>query len=554
MQKTIIILALTILTGLVFRLFQMPGTQAILDLSNVVVGIIYLGTGIGFFRKKEKRALYFFLGFVLLIASAFAILPLLFYFLNAITFVININYNDILFNYYKYLLNALIGLALFISVCAADMLLQLREANTDAEKKKYKILLGIAGILAVVVSIAIIRNLGYHLSWSKIVIKIALLCAVLIVLPYLLYTGYFKNKLFALLFLSSVFIFMASIQPKYLFSFDFSGTKWLVYNNPIRQVSGPGVDTLKTINSLRKEGANFYSITFSGDYTAVLESNNKKCVEESFRPQRFCSLFTSFGDTSHYLFARNFDNPQGWKCKTLICRTDPEDGYASLSLVRLADMGYDVSEDLENLSYDRKKGLVNAVFFTPDGINEKGVVVALAAVDPQRLKGDSSKPFINCSYLIREILDHAKDVEEAKAIIKKYNIMNDVWSGSFDQHLLIADASGKSVIAEISDGEFQFIPNTANWQATTNSPSYRVPMAEQKKNCTRFNAISYTMEAAKGNMTTNDAMQLLQQIGHQYTEWSAVYDISARGMTVVIDFDFTKKYRFSIKKDNAKQY
>ena len=141
----------------------------------------------------------------------------------------------------------------------------------------------------------------------------------------------------------------------------------------------------------------------------------------------------------------------------------------------------DIWDDIENFSYEKKKPLINTVFYTPDGINEKGVVVALAAVQSQKLNEDTSKAYINCSYLIREILDHAKDIEEAMAIIKKYNIMNDVWSGTFDQHLLIADASGRSVIAEISNGEFQFIHNTANWQATTNSPSYNISFEQQKK-------------------------------------------------------------------------
>jgi hypothetical protein len=551
MKKTIFILILTILVCLVFKLFHLIGTQAIIDLSAVLVGIIYLVIGFGFFRRKEHRLLNSSLGLVLVIASSFAILPLLFFFLNSITFVININYNDILFNYYKNALNSLIGLALFLAVCITD-LIRGHQALPDAEgKRTQKILTAMAGILLIVVSVAIARNLGQHIAYSRILTKLTLLSILLMALPYLFFTRKPANGLSAVSLLIAFLILVNNIPPNYLFSPDFSGTQWYSYTKPVRESTGKGLDTLKTINSLKKEGNNFYSITFSGDYSSILEANNKKCMEESIRMRRNCSLFTSFADSAHYLFARNFDNPQGWKCKSLVCRTHPSDGYASLSLVRLADLGFDVSEDLENLSYARKKELVNVVFYTPDGINEKGVVVALASVDAQRIREDTGKAFINCTYLIREILDHAKNIEEAISIIKKYNIMNDVWSGSLDQHLLLADASGRSVVAEISEGEFRFIPNTANWQATTNSPSYNISTADQKKNCPRYDAISTAMEAAKGKMDLSQALDMLHKIGHQYTEWSTVYDISQKEMNVVIDFDFSKKYTFSVKDNKS---
>ncbi len=550
MKKIDFILAFTILACLVFPLFHFKGTQAIIDVSATVVGMIYLIVAFKFFRNKERKILNPILGIVLVIAAAFAILPLLFYFLNMVTFVININYNDVLFNYYKASLNSLIGFFIFLIVCITDVGLKFKITGDDKERRSYKILLFISTSIAIIVSIVITRKFGYHISFSRSLIKITLLASVFVILPYLFYSGLIKSKLFTTMLLVLILTFMNSSHPKYLFSSDFSGARWLVYNHPVRPPSKEGIDTLKTIESFHKIGTNFYEMTYTGDYTAILESNNKKCTEESVNAKRFCSLFTSLGDSSHYLFARNFDNPQGWKCKTLVCRTIPANGYASLSLVRLADIGFEVSDNIEDFSYEKKKPLINSVFYTPDGINEKGVVIALAFVNPQTLNEDPGKPYINCSYLVREVLDHAKNVEEAISIIKKYNIMNDVWSGSFDQHLLIADATGKSVIAEINKGAFQFTPNTTNWQAATNSPSYHIPLAEQKTACPRFNIISTAMEASKGKMSVNESMNILKEIGHQYTEWSAVYDISNREMTVVIDYDFSKLYTFSLKKDS----
>ncbi|MEO5643568.1 MAG: linear amide C-N hydrolase [Bacteroidia bacterium] len=79
------------------------------------------------------------------------------------------------------------------------------------------------------------------------------------------------------------------------------------------------------------------------------------------------------------------------------------------------------------------------------------------------------------------MLEHAKNIDEAVLLMNKYNIMNDVWSGSFDQHMLIADASGRSVVAEISEGKFRFTYNTQSWLATTNDPSYKQVNSRSEK-------------------------------------------------------------------------
>jgi len=468
----------------------------------------------------------------------------LIYIINMFTFVININYNDILFNYYKEYLNSLIGLILFAFVCTAHFILQLRNSNDELEKRNYKILISLSCFFIVVLFICILRKLGYHISFSRVLLKINLFISLLIILPYLFYSKLIKQKMFVTLFLVLILTSFNGLPLNYLFSGNFSKTDWFKYEKPVRQISSAGLDSLKTINSFKELGKNFYSIDFYGDYTAVLEANNKKCTEESINPGHNCSLFSVSADSTHLLFGRSFDNPSGWKCKTLLSRCHPADGYASLSLVRMADIGFDISDNMNSFSYPEKLRLLNAVFWTPDGINEKGLVVAMAAVDERKLNLDTAKPFINCTYLIREMLDHAKDVDEAIALVKKYNVMNDVWSGTFDQHILIADANGKSVVVEISDGEFRFVRNTNPWQVATNDPVYGETIAEQKDVCPRFKTIAEALEKSKGNIDETKAMDLLKQVGHQYTEWSVVYDISKKEMNVAIDFDFGKIYRF----------
>lgn len=546
----IFVLIGTICICLTFNFFHLIGARAVIDLTSIVVGIIYLVLAFTFLRTKERRQLNISLGVLLIIAASFAILPLLIFFLNQITLIVNINYNDILFNINKGYLNSLIGLAIFMMVCLIHLFSKLQEAKTDEEKKIHRTFILITIFLMISLGIVLTRKFGYHVSYSRVVTKVTILVSILFIVPYMFYSKFVSNRLFTISFLVLLLNFLNGVPANYVFSADFSHTRWLVYDNPVREATKNGIDTLKTINSLRKIGENFYEITYYGDYSNILEQNNKNCVEESINTGHFCSLFTSFADSSNYLFARNFDNPEGWKCKTLLCRTNPKDGYSSLTLTRMADFGFDVSDNIEALSNKKKSALVNAVFWPPDGINEKGLVVALAAVDEQMLKGDPKKPFINCTYLVREILDHAKSIEEAISIIKKYNIMNDMWKGSFDNHLLIADSTGRSIIAEINKGEFTFTQNTKPWQTVTNSPTYNIELAQQKKKCFRLEAIESKMDSMKGYISLDQTLDLLNKIGHQYTEWSTVYDISRKQMTVAIDHSFAKTYKFSFERDN----
>lgn len=62
MKKTIVILILTILTCIVFNFFGLVGTKAVVELSSLVVGMIYLTISVRFFREKQQRILNLFLG------------------------------------------------------------------------------------------------------------------------------------------------------------------------------------------------------------------------------------------------------------------------------------------------------------------------------------------------------------------------------------------------------------------------------------------------------------------------------------------------------------
>jgi penicillin V acylase-like amidase (Ntn superfamily) len=173
-----------------------------------------------------------------------------------------------------------------------------------------------------------------------------------------------------------------------------------------------------------------------------------------------CSLFAAMGDEDNILYGRNLD----WTYSpALLLYTDPPDGYASVSMVDIAYLGFDnQAENLAELPLVKRQALLQAPFLPFDGMNEYGLAIGTAAVPESKMPHDAGKPTIDSLAIIREVLDHARTVEEATAIFRKYNID---WGSGPALHYLIADnggaehRSGESVLIEFSDGNMVTLPH-----------------------------------------------------------------------------------------------
>jgi len=302
-----------------------------------------------------------------------------------------------------------------------------------------------------------------------------------------------------------------------------------------------GIHITRTIDSLKNVEGVLYEVTFYGNYRS--DSIYQRFNSTLSMNRYFCSLFSVFGDSQNYLLGRSFDNPAGWECLTLLTRVNPTDGYASIAPMRLRDIGFGLGTKFNSLTFTRKKRLLDAVVNPPDGINEHGLVVALANVTPQPYNRDPGKPHISCVLLVRKILDHARTVEEAAAIAMQYNITSQ-GRDTLDIHAIVADATGRSIILEPADGEMKVIPYTGNFQVMTNSPIYNVSLNTLFGQCWRFRTIYERLDSKKGLLKDNGAINLLQQVGNQWTAWSAVYNITRKSATLAIDFNFDSLYDF----------
>jgi len=101
-----------------------------------------------------------------------------------------------------------------------------------------------------------------------------------------------------------------------------------------------------------------------------------------------------------------------------------------------------------------KLPLLAAPYLPFNGMNEKGLAIAILQTPITELPNDPDKITLNTTTMIRLVLDKAATADEAIAFFRKHNIY---FSGDIYCHYLIADKSGKSVIIEYWNGEMYVV-------------------------------------------------------------------------------------------------
>ncbi len=261
-----------------------------------------------------------------------------------------------------------------------------------------------------------------------------------------------------------------------------------------------------------------------------------------------CSLFAALGDADSMLYGRNFD----WEYSpALLLFTDPPDGYASVSMVDIAYLGFggDGAGTLTDLSLAERQALLDAPRLPFDGMNERGLVIGMAAVPPGQMHPDPGKETIGPLRVIRKILDHANNVDEAVAILQNYNV--DMEGGPL-LHYLIADSSGRSVLVEFYQGEMVVIPNETAWHLATNFLRASAD-ASAEGECWRYDRISQRLIEVQGRMTTQDAVDLLAEVSQENTQWSVVYGMSTGDVTVTMGRQYDNLHNFPARDEQATQ-
>ncbi|MFA5450367.1 MAG: C45 family peptidase [Clostridia bacterium] len=259
---------------------------------------------------------------------------------------------------------------------------------------------------------------------------------------------------------------------------------------------------------------------------------------ELVAPDFACSVFTAATPQGERIFARNYD----WDYSpALIVKTKPKNGYASISTVDLYTLGFSIDNAPSSI---QDQFLCLAAPYVPlDGVNEKGVAIAVNMLNGDQIAQERGKTPITTTTLIRLVLDKAASVEEAITLIDNYDL-HDSTGGPF--HFQIADKSGSSAIIEYIDNQMQVIKGDSPYQHMTNFALSLEPSPESF-GMDRFAILQQELQESKGILTQDAAMNLLSKVEMGWmnpdieggTVWSAVYNLN----TLSVQYAFQGEYK-----------
>ena len=300
---------------------------------------------------------------------------------------------------------------------------------------------------------------------------------------------------------------------------------------------------LRSLMSLEKvDKYGMYQMTYYGDYgfDEFLEVGARNDADiEAFVTERLlkglpinlgvtgdgCTAFVVKNESGDILFGRNFDFLYA---PSLQLYTAPNNGYASVSTVNLAFAGYS-GDNLPDGSFFNTFLTLAAPFLPFDGMNEKGLAIALLAVPKAEVPYNPDKITLNTTTAIRLVLDKAATVEEAIELLKQYNIY---FSGGIECHYLIADASGRSVIVEYVNQELCVVESETEYQIASNFIAYNgLNIGEGFTEFERYDRVQNAIEENNGILEVSGAIQLLADVGVfdgdiDKLQWSVLYNLT----------------------------
>jgi len=257
-----------------------------------------------------------------------------------------------------------------------------------------------------------------------------------------------------------------------------------------------------------------------------------------------CSTFMVRQRTGGAIFGHNNDHRP---YAVMVLRHFPAGGYASISVVNIPSMNY-VAANPGLARFQGQAALLRAPFYPQEGMNERGVAISGMSSPGQERLIDPRRATLSYEQIMRLVLDHAADVDEALLLLGSYNLAQ-----SNHQHLLVADSSGRSAVVEFFDGRMKVIANDAEWQVATNFPLYGRTLEQRRSACRRFDEAWRRFERQLGGFTLEEAMEVLSAISMVEpleTVTSAAYDLRGGRMLLALGRDFRRTWSFLLRPED----
>ena len=322
---------------------------------------------------------------------------------------------------------------------------------------------------------------------------------------------------------------------------------------------------LKTIGSIRKitkyDEFDLYRMDVQYDYSiddiirhgitdnqsmidAILQEALPLLPIKMKAPQFGCSAFTAPTADGHILMGRNYDFKNDSSAMLVYCT--PKNGYKSVALAALDN----ISANRADASMAKKLACLTAPFICLDGMNEKGVSIAVLTLDSEPVDQNTGKQKIFTTLAIRLVLDRAATTQEAVDLLRGYDMF--ATSGR-DYHFYITDATGDGRVVEYDpDDAARTLVDTKMSAITNFFGMYSDRVEANRKNGIyghgkeRYNAIMDVLDANAGSMTQDAAWEALRAAAQEpnpedvtsNTQWSLIYDDTALTAQIVIRRDW----------------
>lgn len=265
-----------------------------------------------------------------------------------------------------------------------------------------------------------------------------------------------------------------------------------------------------------------------------------------------CTAFTLQDSDGHVHMGRNYDFKNNTSAMLVYCT--PKDGYKSVAFAALDNVGANTPD----ANMQKKLASLTAPFMCLDGMNEKGVAIAVLTLDSKPVHQHTGKPVIPTSLVIRLVLDRAATTKEAVDLLQGYDMFA---SSGRDYHFYITDASGDGRVIEYDcNSETRELVATPSAAVTNFYILYKDRVLPKQKNGIyghgkeRYDAVLKVLKAEKGNYTSATVWNGLQAAAQDpnpnditsNTQWSINYDNTDLTAKIVIRRHWADEIGYSL--------
>lgn len=306
------------------------------------------------------------------------------------------------------------------------------------------------------------------------------------------------------------------------------------YDYDVERVIGRGVtDDQSVVDAIRKESIPYLPIKIEA-------------------PKFACTAFSMTLADGGHVMGRNYDFKND--TSAMLVRCHPRNGYSSVAFAALDNIKAN-----DPMSIKGRMACLTAPFICLDGINEKGVSIAVLTLDSRPTRQyDSEKQTIATTLAIRLILDKADSTERAVELLKGYNMF--ATSGR-DYHFYITDASGDGRVVEYDcDDGIRGMVVTPTDAVTNFFIMHKDRVRPYQKNGhyghgkERYDAAMKVIDSTRGKATAEDAWQALRDTSQppdphdptSNTQWSIVFNNTDPAAAISIRMHWEDRFGYDL--------